>query len=60
MFNTKVNGIPCQVKVNNSHTDFVLYDRKGYPAPWLERYVTENVSERIYKEAVSIEKHQLT
>ena len=72
IFSTKVNGIPCQVKVTHfmpatpmrvygpemedaeegepEEFEFELLDRRGRPATWLDRYVTDEVAERIAEE----------
>ena len=71
IFDTTVNGIPCQVKVthylpgipatvsgppedchegDSGEFDFELLDRRGRLATWLDRYVTDEVAERIAEE----------
>ena len=33
-----------------SEFNFDVYDRKGYPAPWLQRKMTDDDENRIYEE----------
>lgn len=63
IFKTRVNNIPCQCRVLFSQRapkdalpefEFMLLDRKGYPAPWLERYVDKRVEFRLYKEYTDV------
>lgn len=64
-FETRVDGIPCQVDVTyyepykpatfhcpaeGGEIEFDIYDRKGYHAPWLERKLTDDDNERIFEE----------
>lgn len=54
-FQTRVHNIPCQCKVisfdsclpTDHQFHFKILDRKGYPAPWLERYVTPDVAQEL-------------
>ena len=55
IFNTSVNGIPCQCHVLDAETelnsfDFELLDRKGYRAKWLDRYIDYGVRSRLFNE----------
>jgi hypothetical protein len=62
IFNTRVNGIPCQCRVvlykptsskkvgDLTEFEYSLYDRKGYIAKWLDRYVTPSVDARLQQE----------
>lgn len=65
MMHTHIAGIPCKVGVTHfepydpgswheppsgGEIEFDVYDRKGYPAAWLERKVTEDDEVRIFKE----------
>lgn len=62
IFETKVNGVPCQcqviyyTKAIGKHTpaefEFTLLDRKGYRAEWLDKYVNQNVIDRLLMEYV--------
>ena len=53
-FNTKVNGIPCICDMVLFHTkedfEYILYDRKGYRAKWLDVYITYEIEQRLLKE----------
>jgi hypothetical protein len=72
MMETKVNGIPCQVRVDffkhvkgddradnpfdfDGYYDieFTLLDRRGYPALWLERKLTNADRDRIEQEIIN-------
>lgn len=65
MMRTAIAGIPCQVRVTHyepydpgtwdeppsgGEIEFEVFDRRGYPAAWLERKVTEDDEVRIFKE----------
>ena len=65
MMHTTIAGIPCQVAITHyepydpgswheppsgGELEFEIYDRRGYPAAWLERKVTEDDEARIFKE----------
>ena len=65
MMRTTIAGIPCQVDVTHyeaydpgswheppsgGEIAFDVYDRRGYPAAWLERKVTEDDEARIFAE----------
>jgi hypothetical protein len=58
IFDTRINNIPCKCQVlysepaakRNSDFVFNVLDRKGYVAPWLEKYVTSQVIERLQME----------
>ena len=73
-FDTKVQGIPCTVRVDyvcvvkgsysyhaasdhdySGYTDFeyTICDRRGRPAPWLERKATKADHDHIYEEYFS-------
>lgn len=54
-FTTRVSGIPCQCEVDyNAPTlrdfEFRILDRRGYPAPWLERKLTDESTEVLFHE----------
>lgn len=71
IFETRVNGIPCQCEVTSytpayagvlsgpyedaeeplpAEWEFKILDRKGRPAPWLEKYITEKEIDRLFDE----------
>jgi len=65
MMHTHIAGIPCQVAITHyepydpgswheppsgGELEFEVYDRRGYPAAWLERKVTEDDELRIFAE----------
>ena len=60
---TRVAGIPCIICVESYHLDnwnrwetdiqYVICDRKGRPAPWLERKVTRNIESDIVETIVN-------
>jgi hypothetical protein len=58
IFDTRINNIPCKCQVlysepvakRNSDFAFTVLDRKGYVAPWLDKYVTNQVIERLQME----------
>lgn len=67
-FNTRINGVPCQVEVaafyqgrdatlteppEYPEMDFVLLDRKGRRATWLERYLNKDEEERLLNEYIA-------
>ena len=39
--------------------NFELLDRKGYKAPWLERYITPDVEDRLYGEFLAVIKEAI-
>lgn len=63
VFSTRVHNIPCQCKVIYSSSihnktadpefEFIILDRKGYEAPWLEQYVNDHTVQRLYQEYVN-------
>jgi hypothetical protein len=60
MFKTKVSGIPCYVKpvwVVDQYPKFLIYDRSGYPADWLETKMDDDDYFRLIKEAETVEQH---
>lgn len=72
IFDTRVNGIPCQCNVlyyspevpmritgsgqgdadppEDAEFAFEILDSKGRKAPWLEKYVNQADSDRLYEE----------
>ena len=65
IFATRVNGIPCQCSVvkftspipatfddpsEGSEFEFDLLDSRGKPAPWLEKYITPEVSQQLFED----------
>ncbi len=80
IFDTRVNGIPCQCNVTfyspavpmritgsgqgdadppeDSEFDFEILDRRNRKAPWLERYVTPEVVDRLHEEFLFANKAQ--
>lgn len=65
IFHTRINGIPCQCEVTyyapalpGSFTEppqpeefeFRLLDRRGYPARWLDKYITPQSEDRLFQE----------
>jgi hypothetical protein len=54
-FDSKIKGIPCIIEVNSfgdylTDTTFDVLDRKGYPAKWLEKKITQSDYDRIYED----------
>lgn len=56
IFETKVSGIPCQCKVTyvdrDGEFEFMILDRKGYHANWLESKLTDDDPARLYQEYI--------
>ena len=59
IFKTKINSIPCQCQViyytkpigkTPAEFEFTILDRKGYRAEWLDKYVDQNVIDRLLME----------
>jgi hypothetical protein len=73
IFDTRVNGVPCQCKVlrfdacgfpedrTGIDFDFKLLDRNGRHAPWLERHLSPEISQQLcddYQIMFLAEQHQ--
>lgn len=53
---TRVCGIPALIKVYCGHEgpeDIEICDRKGYPAPWLERKMTDADRDAVWDEVLA-------
>lgn len=44
---TRVAGIPCIVEVADEKSQWTVCDRRGRPAPWLTKKLTDRESDRI-------------
>ena len=56
---TRVSGIPCRIGVEEWPTEddngcWMILDRRGRPAPWLDRKVTEKDADQMLD---AIERH---
>lgn len=64
IFDYSIAGIPCRIRVDSYEPivpatwdhpeeggdfEFTVLDRRGYPAPWLERKVTPSISDKIFE-----------
>lgn len=61
IFECKISKIPCYVQAikRGEDTSFVVYDRRGYAANWLEKKLTEDeyfdIMEKVNKELENAE-----